>query len=112
MDPLKLKKQLLDEVLEHLAGSQGKDLKSLLDEDRNPKPPIEGSPEEEALENPSDEAAEDGKPKGIAIEKVKVMGKPTSFNDDAKDALDAKGLSGDQEISDSELEELLKKYLG
>jgi hypothetical protein len=85
--------RVLEEILEHLKSSQGDDLKSRLDDSRKPMLPEESS-EEEALEQPQEEEIEDqlGKPKGIEVEKVGILGKPS-----------------EEEPSDDELEELLKK---
>lgn len=113
MNAMKLK--LLEELLTHLTSSQGNDLKSLLDAK---KPEMAEMPEE---------MDEDGKPKGIAIEKVSVMGKPKqSFDDKASDAIAGfnkkpmedesdegmlESMGGENEMNDEELEALLKKYL-
>lgn len=116
-----LKVKLLEELLSHLSSSQGMDLKSLLDQSKKP-PMMEGSPEEEALESPKDEMMEDGKPKGLSIEKVSVLGKKpgTPGMDDMPDksggvGVEKAGMDGmggdDPEMSDDELEELLKKAL-
>jgi len=102
-----IKKELFDELLSHLEGSQGNDLKSLLAQmEAKEKPGMEESesPEMQALEDASgvEEHDEMGKPKGIAIEKISV-GKPDEL---------AEAAEGDQdEMSDDELSELLKKYL-
>lgn len=115
MNPLKLK--VLEELLGHLSGSQGMDLKALLDE-------MKETPKEEAMESPLQQAKEEsegtemhepsGKPKGIAIEKVSLLSKPKSFDDKANEAMneavpEKKG--NDEEMTDNELEELLKQYL-
>lgn len=76
MNGLKIK--LLDELMHHMKGSQGMDLKSMLDKS---KMPMEGSPMEERAESPAMESMEDHSgmgdmPKGMSIEKVSVMGKP------------------------------------
>src|SRR4051812_21511193 len=98
----------LNETLSHLDDSQADDLKSLLDKSKAPELK-EGSPEEEASESPDEEMAEDGKPKGLSIEKVEVLGKPKNGLDDA--GSDDQKLPGEEEMSDDELNELLKKHL-
>jgi hypothetical protein len=94
----------LNEALSHLDDSQAGDLKSMLDDSKKPSM-IEGSQDEEGSESPSDEAMEDGKPKGLSIEKIDVLGKPG-----VGDSSDSK-LPGEDEMSDDELNELLKKHL-
>src|SRR4051812_25043644 len=92
MDPMKLK--LIDELMSHLSGMQASDLKGLVDQAKMAK---EGSPMEEMSESPADEMAEDsGKPKGLSVEKVSVMGKPQSFDDKAKDAINGMSDKGDE----------------
>jgi hypothetical protein len=96
----------LNETLSHLDGSQADDLKSMLDSSKMP----EGSPEEEASESPMEEMKEDGKPKGLSIEKVEVLGKP-NHGVGADDSESSEKLPGEEEMSDDELNELLKKHL-
>lgn len=84
MDSMKMK--LLDELLEYLASRQGKGLKSLVDSKNMP----------------------------MESEKVEVESKP-EFDKQAEEAMEeavpeAK-LPGEEEMSDDELEELLKKHL-
>lgn len=85
----------LGETLSHLDLSQGDDLKGLLDKERAPK---EESPTEEASESPKDEDLEIviGKPK----QEVGALGSESSEK-----------LPGEEEMSDDELNELLKKHL-
>lgn len=123
MNPLKIK--LLSEMLSHLDGSQGMDLKSMMDQEKNE------TPMDEAMESPDKLALGDklgldkldkpedpmmGKPKGISIEKLSLMGDkkpmmdgggvgPQGMMDDK--GMDSKGM--DDEMSDDELEELLKR---
>jgi hypothetical protein len=111
-----LKQKILDELMEHLSNAQGGDLKSMLDESKKPSLEMEGMGE--------------GKPKGLKIESVELMGKPkASMHDDkvneaieeatGKKKMDPMSLEeegeskipGEEEMSDSELEELIKKYL-
>jgi hypothetical protein len=119
--------KLLDELMEHLGDSQGNDLKSMLDES---KMPAEGEME----------LGEDGKPKGLKIESVEIMGKKPEIDDvavaDAANdpkkktlgetigypgfekkkptAMLEEGMSdmlGEKELDDEELAELLSKYV-
>jgi hypothetical protein len=112
-----LKQKILDELMEHLSNAQGGELKSLLDESKKPEMGIEGMPGE--------------KPKGLKIESVEVMGKPKMGADDKiKQAIEdasspkkedpmsmgdegseASKMPGEEEMSDEELQELIKKYL-
>ena len=93
-----LKLQLLDELLDHLAASQGGDLKSLLMEKPGDKPmtPLTDEPESPGV---------DGDPKGISIEKVSMLGKPT---DGDEGDITAPGKPPGDDMSDDELEEMLK----
>jgi hypothetical protein len=67
------------------------------------------SPEEQALEDAVG-AEMHGKPKGISVEKVSVMGKP-GFDEQAEEAMEEavpdKGM--DEELTDEEIAELLKQ---
>lgn len=117
------KRQLIEELLNHLDSSQGSDLQALIEASKKPT---------------DDPMAMDGKPKGLAIEKVSVMGKPGMDDPgkggmpepDADDlpgkgdedsklmtslginpGMEAEGGQGDDEMSDDELKELLEKYL-
>lgn len=116
MNPMKLK--LIEELLSHLSDSQGSDLKSMLDESK--KPMMEEDEESEGLPHEMAEA----KPKGLKIESIEVMKKPKRFDDQANEAIaeiskkpempmeeEASSLPGEEEMSDDELSELLKKYL-
>lgn len=109
MDMNKLK--VIEDLIEHLSGSQGMDLKSLLDESRKPK--------EAELELEGED------PKGLKVESVEVMGKPKNFDDQANEAISAQSekpgmelesgktsaMPGEEEMTDDELQELLGKYL-
>ncbi len=95
MNPLKLK--VLEDIIKHLSSSQGQDLKGLLDESK--KPPemeIPGGKESEA-----EEMGDMGKPKDLAIE----MDVP--LEEEGKSEMPG----GESEMSDSEMEEMIKKYL-
>lgn len=117
------KRQLVEDLLAHLEGSQGKELGDMI----------------EAKKNPLGDSMD--KPKGLSIEKVEVM-KPkeegedgTDFNDQANEAIkgigagpeegspeeeagespaleSAEDKGDDEKLSDEELAELLKHYLG
>ena len=98
-----LKMKLVEELMSHLSSSQGNDLKSLLDKSKAPM-------EEEMPEEMMD------KPKGISVEKVSVMGKPKGFDEKADEAIESMDgepkedlMPGETEMSDDELEELLKQ---
>jgi len=125
----RLKVKLLDELMDHLSDSQGSDLKGLMDESKNP------------MEN---EMGEDGKPKGLKIESVEIMGKKPEIEDVALNDNKEKGDSlgsligypgepkpknplpkpmypkptamnegmGEDEMTDDELKELLKRHMG
>lgn len=101
--------------MKHMDHSQGMDLKSMMDQERNE------TPMQEAMESPEQQQMEDKlgiekhNPKGIAIEKVSIIGKkpgemdengPTPENGDV-------GVeepeSGEREMSDDELKELLSQ---
>lgn len=116
-----LKQKILDEIMEHIGSSQGNDLKSLLDQSKMPQEdPMAkmGDPMDKG-----DEMDEMGKPKGLSVEKVSVLGKPddskmnplSGQSDDISDELtkpDDMSMKGDDdELSDDELEELLKKLV-
>lgn len=107
-----LKMKLLDELLSHLADSQGGDLKSLLDESK--KPPIEEL-------GMSDDLDEEGNPKGLKVESIEVMGAPKQgfdqkVNEAIADSSDRKKPaamiegSDEPEMDDDEIAELLRKY--
>lgn len=121
MNPIKMK--LLDELLGHLNSSQGKDLKDLIDQMKMKE--MKEKPMDEAMESPEEQMMEDklgtemhAKPKGISVEKVSIMGKPKMDSnekedmaiDDAPESMPGK-MSDHEEMSDDELEELLKKLV-
>jgi hypothetical protein len=96
----------LEEILPKLENIQGQTLKSRLD---SLKPPIDEESEEEPKVL--------GKPKGIAIEKVSILGKPKTVDEEVDDEIDkqdiGKKLSSlspekDSDVTDEELEELEK----
>jgi hypothetical protein len=101
----------LEELKTHLDESQGYGLKERLDKLKNPisDPKSEGLPEELSGD----------KPKGIAIEKVSVLAKPKQgFDDKVNEAIESQDekpssdsdlLPGEEEMTDEELEELLKR---
>lgn len=95
MDPRKL--SLLEEILSHLKDSQAGGLKSLLDEENKPALP-EGVDGEEALETPGEESLED---------KISSLDKP-EIEDKAQNP---DLIPGEEEMSDDELSELVKKFL-
>lgn len=113
-----MKEKLLNEILEHLSKSQGMDLKGLMDEERMPKKNPLASGEDMAME---DDMMPDGKPKGISVEKVSLMAKPkdpmmkdpmeATSDESMDDAMKAEAMPGEEEMSDDELEELLRKAL-
>lgn len=116
----------LEDLQTHLSDSQGMDLKSRLDEMRNPikkENPLSGMNEEEDEEKDPLDASKGGllessKPKGVAIEKISVMAKPKSYDDKVNDAISktddrkdaGKLMPGEEEMTDDELEELLKRF--
>jgi hypothetical protein len=89
----------LNETLSHLDESQAGDLKSMLEESKKP---------ELGLDDMIESEGEDfEQPKGVsAVEKIKVLGKP-----EAEESEDTETLPGEEEMSDDELNELLKKHL-
>ena len=89
MDALTIK--LLEELIDHLKGSEGQDFKSAYDESIKPKAPL-GVEGEEAME---------GSPKGIEIDKISALGKPEEGCE-----------PGEKEMDDEELKELLSKLTG
>lgn len=106
MDSNALKIKLLDEVLSHLSSSRGKDLKALLDSDGKP---AEGMPGE------GNEMDADGMPmpkKDSVVEdalaeapEVEAAGIKPKMGDEA-------AIGDHDEITDEELEELLRKVSG
>jgi hypothetical protein len=112
MNSMKLK--LLEEILGHLSDSQANDLKSLLDESKNPPidPLKKMAPEKEG------DMDDKGKPKGISIEKVELMGKPRAQLDDLGDRDDMEDdlkddlPTNEDDMTDDELRELIERHLG
>jgi hypothetical protein len=114
MNAMKLK--ILNELIDHLSASQGGDLKSMLDESKKPNPLASGDGDDE--EGLKDKFGNPIKPKGIAIEKISVMGKPKP---DISDIVNKKapgmfpeepeGADDEKEMNDDELKELIAKYL-
>ncbi len=108
-----LKMKLLDELMNHLSGMQGMDLKKLMDSEKDSGAGV--GPEDPMADEMGD------KPKGLAIEKVSVMGKPKMDGmDDAAEeasespemeAMEQKNGGEDDEMSDEELKELLAKLV-
>ncbi len=96
MNPYRMK--ALEGLLDYLSGLQGADLKSLLDESQKP---TEGLPLEE-----EDPTTLDGTPKGLAIEKVSILGKPKV--DDPMSA--PPEMPEEMNATDDELDELYKKF--
>lgn len=123
MDSFKIQQMIksLEDIRDHLSASQGHDLKSLLDSSRKPA----DSPISDLMK-PKDEMDDSelgAKPKGIAIEKVSLLAKPKQGYDDKVneaiaeqsrkpgDDMDlSKKLPGEEEMTDDELEELLKRF--
>lgn len=122
-----LKEKILEEIMGHLDMSSGEDLKALIQKSKAEKevPEVEGMEDQEQAP-----LAKFGKPKGIEIEKLSVLGKPKmnksnplSGKGDQMDEL-AEDLGGKSkmalgegsdemspEMSDDELKELISKYL-
>ncbi len=88
MNSLKLK--LIEELLEHLSGSQGNELKSMLDELKIPK--------------------------DLSVQKVEIKGDPSkeSLDEELKSPMSDSNSElpkvDEKEMSEDELEELLKSY--
>lgn len=91
------KAALIDELVNHIEGMQFSDLMAL--KNKVMSKGIEEVAEVEGKEMPEEMSM--GKPKGIAIEKVEVLGK--------KPEMEAE--SGEEEMSDDELKQMLAKYL-
>lgn len=120
MDSMKMK--LLDELLSHLADSQGDDMKSSM----AMKPMMDGKmggmmdKPEDPMEKEMPMDDDDMSGKGVSVEKVSLMGKP-GFNDKADMAMKAMGKPGDEgmpgmepdgdEMSEDDLKELLESIL-
>jgi hypothetical protein len=77
-----MKLQILKELMDHLSNAQGADLKSLLDQS---KQPMHDSPEIGQKDENSETDGDD--PKGLKIESLEVMKKPKSFDDQANQAI-------------------------
>lgn len=129
MDERKLK--ILEQLLSHLSGSQGMDLKAMLDESKMPKEGMDKMDDMANSDSP-DEMDAMGKPKGLKVESVEIMGKPKGMgmdksnplaSGDKPEMMDKMGMdkmgmkdsstsdsSSDPEMTDEEFEELLKKF--
>lgn len=116
-----MKMKILEELLSHLDDSQGGDLKSLLDQGKNP--PMDPLKDDDGDDDSLDSIGKDpSDPEGLKMKSVEVIGKPKSFDDKAGGAIaDISGdksdnpltgsSGGDSEMTDDEFEELLKKQL-
>lgn len=100
MDPKKL--EMIEEILEHLSGHQAKALKDILDKSRAPKEmPMEGEKGE-------------GMPKvmGVEVDVEKPKHPMDKMVDDSiegnMDKKEPGDMGGEKEMSDEELEELMK----
>ena len=100
-----LKQKLIQELMDHVDGIQAKDLLALLDKAR-------GAPEMDEM----------GKPKGIKVEKVELMGKPEKelpegMEEDSPEHEAAetpemeKAEHGQDEMTDEEIKEMLAKLI-
>lgn len=98
-----MKMKVLEEILSHLDDSQGGDLKSLMDMPaESPEGAIAGADSSEEIP---------GKPQGMSVEKVSVMGgeKDPSMDDMADSGVPADaGMPKEDDMSDEELEEMLR----
>lgn len=96
MDQLDVKKRVLEELLEHLDMLQGEDLKGSLAERRGVKP--------------EDGGEEMGKISAMKIEAEPMGEEKPDMGDEKSDELvsKAKGMEDGEEMSEDELEELLK----
>ena len=116
MDARKLK--MIEELLHYLAGSQGDEIKDMMDADKAPslvdgveKPEEDESPLEGMLGKKSDAMA----PKGIKVEKVEILGKKPGMDEDEAPEIEVGGMPEKKpgnEISSDDLDELYKKYRG
>ncbi len=106
MNQLKIK--LLEEAMDHLSRLQASDLKSKVDEMKQESMPSDVGAEEMPMDDMGMK-----KPKGLSIQKVEVMGKPKVTGSDEMEAMSADGddMSGDEEMTDDELDELLNKLV-
>lgn len=102
MNDLKLK--LIDELIEHLSSLRGKDLKSMLDEEKMPAP-LEGEVIPKELEIEEDDG-------GVPVSDSEIPESVTVEGEDL-DLEEKTALPGgkEEEMTDEELEELLKKSL-
>lgn len=99
------KKQMIEELIAHLEHSQGRDLAGLMDEAK--AKPMDGlEPSGEA--SPLDVMGPD-KDKDPALEVSKVSVIPGA--DEADKSLDPMASPGEDEPSDEELAEMLKRFL-
>lgn len=116
LNPYRMK--ALEGLLDYISGLQGGDLKELMMNQEKSE-----TPEDEAKEGPLVQALEDkmgtemhdqGKPKGIAIEKVSIMGKPKPGMEAGKPMPDEEEVGEPKEdgmnATDDELEELYNKF--
>ncbi len=98
------KKQLIEELIQHLEGSQGDDLMNLVNKSKGGLEDMPGV-----------------KPKGISVEKIDVMKPHAGLEDSPEEEAsetpgeeqseDAGGMGGDDEMTDQELAELLKEFI-
>jgi hypothetical protein len=107
MDVMSMKEKILEEILDHLNGSQGMDLKKIIDESKMKSSMEDGMKRKEG---------EYGNPKGLEIEKVSILGNPEKgidiSNNGSKIMKDGiNGYNEDEEMTDEELEELLRRQL-
>lgn len=113
-----IKDKVLKEIIDHLQSMQGEDFKSKLNGDMSPSDMMKDPGVKDAVNKEIDEMDEESpmdmmgekKPKGLKIEAVEVIG-------DKKKSPLAKSMeepnegSEEEEMSDEELKELLKKML-
>lgn len=112
---LEKKRKLVEELLSHIDTSEGGDLKKLIEQAKAPK-------DVEAF----------GKPKGVSVENVEVIGPEKEEEEAVSEEMPLEGQPGheeaespkmkaaeaalhkadDEELSEDELQELLKHYLG
>lgn len=103
-----MKQKILDEIMEHIGSSQGNDLKSLLDQSKMPDPSMK--------DGMGSDMGSMGKPDDMDGKANPLSGKPGmpgmddkmgDISDELTQPDDMK--DDDSELSDEELEELLKK---
>ena len=102
MDQRALK--IIEELLKHISDSEGMDLKNLMSKPEE-KPEMENVEDVVGKEGMEEPEEDEMKPKGIAVEKVSIMGKP-KMNEEM---LGEKKEESMDEPTDDELEELLAK---